>query len=93
MPKYLIEVPHGAGKEECEKAIKIFLSTGSHFLSHADWGCPDGVHKAWITADVDNKEEARMIVPPMYRAHAEITTVVHFGVNESDEIVAKHHSQ
>jgi hypothetical protein len=93
MPKYLIEVPHGAAKAECEKAIKIFLSTGSHFLTHADWGCTDGVHKAWITADVDSKEEARMIVPPAYRSHAEIVTVVHFGTNASDEIVAKHHEK
>ena len=46
MPRFLIEVPHEGTTKACNKAIEVFLRTGSHFLSHADWGCKDGVHKA-----------------------------------------------
>jgi len=46
MPRFLIEVPHDEDVIACAQVIKIFLSTGSHFLSNADWGCRDGEHKA-----------------------------------------------
>ena len=59
MAKFLIEVPHGADKTACDQAIQVFLQTGSHFLTHADWGCLDGEHKAWIIADVRSKDDAR----------------------------------
>ncbi len=65
MSKFLIEVPHGADKQSCDQAILIFHQTGSHFLTHADWGCLDGEHKAWIIADVANKEEARLYCHPL----------------------------
>ena len=67
MPKYLIEVEHQATKEACEKAIRIFLNTGSHFLTNADWGCMDGEHKAWLILDLDSKEQARTVLPPAFR--------------------------
>lgn len=73
MKRFLIEVPHAADKKSCDQAIQIFLETGSHFLTHADWGCEDGEHKAWLIVDVDNKEEARMILPSLYRHDAKIT--------------------
>lgn len=72
MKKFLIEVPHGADKHACEQAIQIFLQTGSHFLTHADWGCEDGEHKAWMIVDVENKEEAMMILPSLFRHDAKI---------------------
>jgi hypothetical protein len=43
MAKFLIEVPHGADKAACDQAIQIFLQTGSHFLTHADWGGKNSV--------------------------------------------------
>jgi len=46
MAKYLVEVSHSPDKIECLHTIQIFLSSGSHFLTHADWGCLDGDHKA-----------------------------------------------
>lgn len=72
MKRFLIEVPHGADKESCDEAILVFLQTGSHFLTHAEWGCQDGEHKAWIIVEVENKEEARLIIPPLYRSTAKI---------------------
>ena len=50
MPRFLIEVPHEPEQLACARTVKIFLNTGSHFLTHADWGCMDGDHKAWFIA-------------------------------------------
>jgi hypothetical protein len=67
MAKFLIEVPHESEVVACARAIKVLLESGSHFLTHADFGCHDGVHKAWIVVDVDTKDEARNILPPSRR--------------------------
>jgi len=90
MAKFLIEVPHEATKEECTAAIQIFLKTGSHFLSHADWGCLDGTHKAWITVEADNKDEARGYLPPAYRSRATIVSLNGFALDPTDKIVTVH---
>lgn len=87
MNKYLIEVPHNADRESCDAAIRIFLESGSHFMTNADWGCKDGEHKAWIILDVESKEEARQILPPAFRNQARITLLSRFGFNERDEMV------
>ena len=90
MARFLIEVPHEATKEECNAAIQIFLKTGSHFLSHADWGCMDGTHKAWITVDASSRDEARNILPPAYRSRATIVSLNGFALDPSDAVVAVH---
>jgi hypothetical protein len=82
MPRFLIEVPHGADKAACDEAIQVFLQTGSHFLTHADWGCLDGDHKAWIIADVESREEAKMILPPAFRSKAKIVRLTHFTAKD-----------
>ena len=56
MARFLIEVPHEANFAACSQAVRIFLDTGSHFLTHADFGCADGEHKAWLTVEVDSRE-------------------------------------
>jgi hypothetical protein len=80
MSKFLIEVPHGAEKYECMRSIAIFLNSGSHFLSNADWGCSDGEHKAWFIMEAENKEEALQIVPPVYRINAKITKLIKYNL-------------
>jgi hypothetical protein len=82
MSRYLIEVPHGANKNACEQAIKVFLQTGSHFLTHAEWGCMDGEHKAWILVEVSSKEDALFILPPVFRAVAKITKLTTFTAQD-----------
>ena len=82
MAKFLIEVPHGADKNACNQAIEIFLQTGSHFLTHAEWGCLDGDHKAWIIADVDTKQDAMYIVPPAFRSKAKIVRLTTFTARD-----------
>jgi hypothetical protein len=90
MTRFLIEVPHEADVAECTRAVEVFLSTGSHFLSNADWGCLDGVHKAWITLEADDKEEARLVVPPAYRHQARIVALNKFTLEDIDEIRRYH---
>ena len=60
------------------KLFRFFLQTGSHFLTHAEWGCLDGEHKAWIIVEDESKEDARFIVPPFYRSSAKIVQLTTF---------------
>jgi hypothetical protein len=90
MARFLIEVPHEAERVACARVVEIFLKTGSHFLTHADWGCKDGEHKAWIIAEVENKDEARSILPPGLRPQAKITRLNYFTLEEIDEILNYH---
>ena len=90
MPRFLIEVPHQATQADCLRAIEVFLRTGSHFLTHADWGCADGEHKAWIILDVENKDAARNVVPPEFRREARIIGLNTFTREQLD--MMKHHS-
>ena len=82
MPKFLIEVPHEAETLACARVVKIFLSSGSHFVTHADWGCLDGVHSSWLTVDVDTREDARAILPPGMRSRARIVQLNRFTMEE-----------
>ena len=88
--RFLIEVPHEEARVACARAVDVFLRTGSHFLTNADWGCRDGVHKSWIIVDVDSKDEARAIVPPVFRAQAKIIQLNGFTLPEIEEILREH---
>lgn len=90
MNRFLIEVPHESTKEACERAIRVFLETGSHYMTHADWGCEDGEHKAWIIVDLDSKEEAMAILPPLFRHEAKITALRKFTQSDIGEIKEQH---
>ena len=67
-------------------------ASGNRFtlLTHADFGCNDGVHKAWIVVDVDSKDEARNILPPGYRREATIVQLNKFGIKELDDLIKRH---
>lgn len=90
MARFLIEVPHEPERVACARAVEILLKTGSHFLTHADFGCLDGEHKAWIIAEVDSKEEARSILPPTVRSQAKIVGLNYFSLEEIDTILRHH---
>lgn len=92
MARFLIEVAHPADKLACARVVESFLNSGSHFVTNADWGCLDGVHTAWITIEVDTKEEARAILPPSLRAQAKIVRLNKFTMAEIDEILRHHRS-
>ena len=90
MPRFLIEVPHEPTVLGCARDVEVFLKTGSHFCTHADWGCKDGEHKAWIVVEVDNKDEARAIVPPAFRSHAKVVRLNAFTLEEIEDILRHH---
>jgi hypothetical protein len=90
MPRFLIEVAHDEDLLACAQVVESFLNYGSHFTTNADWGCSDGVHKAWITIETENKEDARNILPPAYRAGATIIRLNKFNIEEIDEILKQH---
>jgi nicotinate-nucleotide pyrophosphorylase len=92
MATFLLEVPHEAEMMACVKAVRAFLTTGSHFLSNADWGCKDGEHTAWITIEADSKEEARLAIPPAFRADAKIVQLNKFSLAEIDELARLYHT-
>ena len=90
MPRFLIEVPHEEEIVACAKVVKVFLSSGSHFLTHADWGCMDGDHRAWLIVDVGSKDEARGLLPPAFRPAARITALNCFSMEQIDRIIGHH---
>jgi len=93
MARFLIEVPHEPEVLACAQAVEIFLRTGSHFLTHADWGCMDGDHKAWLIVEVDSKDEARCIIPPALGTQARIVRLNAFTLEQIEEIRRQHKAQ
>lgn len=92
MPKFLIEVPHAQEAVACAQEVHVLLSTGSHFLSLADWGCVDGVHCSWLIIEADSKEDARMVVPPLFRSRARIVGLNRFSVEQIEAVLDKQKS-
>lgn len=94
MEKFLIEVAHGEDKGSCMRAIQVFLRSGSHFVTNADWGCMDGDHKAWLIVEVQDKAAAMRILPAAYRQNAKITRLHKFTREEigEPERLLDHHS-
>jgi len=90
VPKFLIEVPHESDSVGCARAVHVFLSTGSHFLTHAEWGCWDGVHSAWMIVEVDSKAEALGIVPPAFRAGTRIVGLNRFDLTKIERFLSHH---
>jgi len=87
MARFLIEVPHDEDPGECARAVQFFLTTGSHFMTHADWGCSDGVHKAFIIVEADSKDEARNFIPRVFHSQATIVQLNKFTIEEIDEVL------
>lgn len=90
MDRYMIEVPHESEKIACARVVKTFLDTGSHYLTHADWGCHDGVHKAWMIVEASDAEEAQWIVPAPMRSEAKVVRLSKFNNEDIDEILRDH---
>jgi hypothetical protein len=82
MPRFFIEVPHDPSPKGCTLAVESLLRTGSHFLTHADWGCKDGEHKAWLIMEFDTKDEALNAVPPDFRKDAKVVQLNWFVLDE-----------
>lgn len=92
MDRFLIEVSHEPEEIACARAVKLLLNTGSHFVSHSDWGCLDGVHKGWVVVEAEDKKQAKNMLPPYYRENANIVKLNKFTLEEIEEILRSHQS-
>lgn len=90
MARFLIEVPHEAKERECALSAKVLLSTGSHYLTHADFGCLDGEHKAWFIIEVDSRQEAQFLVPAAFRHLAKVVQLNKCSLAELEKILEHH---
>jgi hypothetical protein len=90
MPRYLIEVPHEEEVVACARAAQVLLRTGSHFLTHAEFGCKDGDHRAWILVEGDSKGDVRNVLPVPYRTKARIVELNRFSLEELDTLMERH---
>jgi hypothetical protein len=90
MGRFLIEVPHDAETVACARVVDIFQKSGSHWVTHADWGCRDSNHRAWLIVEADSKDEAWRIVPPTFRAGAKVIGLNKFTIEEIDAILREH---
>lgn len=90
MPKFLIEVAHEPEPVACARVVQVFLTTGSHFLTQAEWGCMDGAHSAWIIVDVENKDEAMRIVPPAFHSKTKVVGLNRFSLTDIEPILKQH---
>jgi len=84
MDRFLVEIPHDPDEASCKAAYRIFAETGSHYLTHADFGCEDGVHDAWLIIEADDHDEALLVVPPQYRNKARVTKLKQYAMTEAD---------
>ena len=89
MSRFLIEYSYSSEYEACLRAANTLLSTGSHYITHADWGCRDGVYKAWLIAEVDSKDDAMRIVPPAFRSDTKVIQLNKFTLQEIQNLVQK----
>jgi hypothetical protein len=85
MARFLIEIPHEDQHAACVKALHALEAYGSHFVTHADWGCAHGTHSGWLIADLDTRAEAQRLVPPEFRGDARIVQLRRFT---RDQLVA-----
>jgi len=92
MPRFLIEVQHEEEAVACARAAQVLLRTGSHFLTHAEFGCKDGDHRAWTFVEGDPKAEVRNILPLPDRAKARIVGLNKFSLEELDTLIQGHRS-
>ena len=90
MARFLIEVTHSPDQLECAQVVDVFLKTGSHWVTNADWGCKDNDHRSWVIVDVETKDEARLVLPPGFRSKAKITKLNRFTVDEINSVLVAH---
>jgi hypothetical protein len=90
MARFLIEVPHDGTMAACTRAVEAFLRAGSHFVTHADWGCQDGDHRAWVVREADSRDEARNVIPPIFQAQAKVVRLNTFTLKDLEQLLQRH---
>jgi hypothetical protein len=90
MNRYLIEVDHPAEPKACIEAVRRIVEAGSHFTTHAEFGCYDDVHTGWVIVEAEGRDEARMVLPAADRPQARVVLLTRFTVEELDALLAHH---
>jgi hypothetical protein len=93
MPRFLIQLSHRDEHEACVRALGALERYGSHFLTHADWGCKDGVHCGWLVADLEDRNAAMQLVPPEFRHEARIVQLNRFTREDIRALIAELESE
>jgi hypothetical protein len=88
MNRYLIELTHENDHRACVMALRALEESGSHFVTHADWGCSSGVHCGWLIAEVESREDALRVVPPAFRPEARVVELQRFDREQIARFVA-----
>lgn len=89
MPRFLIEIPHDDDRAACVKALHALHGHGSHWVTHAEFGCADGAHVAWLIVELDDRAQARRVVPPEFRDQARIVRLKRFDPEKIAAMVAE----
>ncbi len=89
MPRFLIEITHDDEHDACVKALHALQSLGSHFVTHAEFGCSDGAHAGWLIAELDSREDAERMVPPEFRVGARIVQLQRFSPEHIQSMLAE----
>jgi hypothetical protein len=80
MARFLIETNHTV--HDCLRTLDGVLHAGAHWLVKTDWGCRDGVHKAWLIVEAESHDEARHMIPPVFRQAAMLVRLNKFTAEE-----------
>jgi len=72
MPRFMIELPHEDELHTCSRALAAIEQGGAHFVTHAEWGCEQGVHVAWLVVELESRDQALQLVPPPLRPMARV---------------------
>ncbi len=78
MPNYLVEAIHEPDPASCLRLLDAVLLQGAHYLTHTDWGCMAGDHRAWILLDAEDDAAVKRIIPPAFRDKARIVKLNKF---------------
>ena len=82
MPRFLIELAHEDEHTACVRALRAIEQYGSHFMTHADWGCKAGFHSGWLIVELDSRDDALLMVPPEFRREARIVELNQYTPEE-----------
>jgi hypothetical protein len=87
MSRFLVEIPHSSEYEGCIRSLAAIMNYGSHLVTHADFGCDDGVHVGWLIVEADNHEAALQMVPPPYRSDARAVRLRKWTLDEIEAML------
>lgn len=81
MNRYIIESPHEP--EDCDRILRDVLAMG--YIHHFEWGCKAGDHTGWAIVEVENINQARVMVPPLVRPRARIVPLTRWFAEDFED--------